>query len=438
MADEQSDSGSDEGRVAERPAVVHETADPVLALKAKDIPTRAAGARDLSRSGTPEHIPLLVDRAQHDLSPAVRLVSASAAADILSRCRVPPRSELLDVDARRALLELFRGMDPGVNAGLFPMLGALGLREEGLKRIATGLRDPRASVRLGAAVGLMRLCVSAAVAGDGELEAAVVALFADSRLKPDALAELSRVCAAVGYRTARPAILSLDLGGLHGEMVAAAADAMDGHAEPLAGVFFSDGLDCGEVNPGERQPIVVLTVDQGRQWSRGRDGWNVNRLDEREVRRMFVRRVGEAEAGPAFQHNGVTWYALVGDALVDAFDSVVDVARLEPSKTPSKRRAEGTRDLEQVLLPLLPVGAPALRLRAILLAEAGELEASRDLLIEALEVKRKVPPDTQVLLAMMLDALGDTDGAMVAYAAALSKVKSKKSWYAQRARARLG
>lgn len=438
MADEQPEPGPDESGGASRPAVIRETADPVLALKAKDIPTRAAGARDLSRTGTPEHIPFLVDRAQHDLSPAVRLVSASAAADILSRYRVPPRSELLDVDARRALLELFRGMDPGVNAGLFPMLGALGLREEGLKRIATGLRDPRASVRLGAAVGLMRLCMSSAVVGDAGLEAAVVALFADARLKPDALAELARVCAAVGYRSARSSILSLDLGGLHGEMVAAAADAMDGLAAPLSGVFCSDGLDCGEVNPGGRQPIAVLTVDQGRQWSRGRDGWNINRLDEREVRRMFVRRVGDAEAGPAFQHHGVTWYAVAGDALVDAFDAVVDVARLDLSKPPSKRRAEGSQELEEVLRPLLPAGAPALRLRAILLAEAGELATARDLLVEALDGKRKAPPDTQVLLAMVLEALGDADSALAAYAAALAKVKSKKSWFALRARARLG
>ena len=241
----------------------------------------------------------------------------------------------------------------------------------------------------------------------------------------------------MGFRSARAAIHSLDLSGLHGEMVAAAVDAMDGHAVPLSGVFVSDGLDCGEVNPGGKQAAAVLTIDQGRQWSRGRDGWNVNRLDEREVRRMFVRRVGDAEAAPAFQHGGVTWYALAGEAVVDVFDQVVDVARFEPSKAPSKRRAEGTRDLEGVLRPLLPAGSPALRLRALLHAEAGELEVARDLLNEALELKRKVPPDTQVLLAMVLEAMGDTEGALAGYAAALAKAKSKKSWYAVRARSRL-
>ena len=54
-------------------------------------------------------------------------------------------------------------------------------RPRSLQMIQGGLRDPRADVRLAAAVGLMRLCSSVGVAEDKELEATVVGLLADTR-----------------------------------------------------------------------------------------------------------------------------------------------------------------------------------------------------------------------------------------------------------------
>ena len=146
-----------------------ETKDPVSSLEARSVHERAAACRDLSRFGVPEQLGLLLHHAQHDPSPAVRLGSAAAASDILSRYRLPPASDTLTPEDRRALLALFQGFDPAVNSGLFPILATLNLPDM-LRRIIAGLRDPRGDVRLGGAVGLLRMVSSAAVAGDEILE----------------------------------------------------------------------------------------------------------------------------------------------------------------------------------------------------------------------------------------------------------------------------
>ena len=135
-----------------------ETPDPIAALDEKSISVRAAACRDLSKVGTVADLPRLAQAAQNDKSPAVRLGTSAAAADILSRLRLPPESEALDLEARMGVLDLFKRVDPAKNPGVFSVFGTLDL-PSGLSRVGIGLRDPRQEVRKGAGVGLMRLCI---------------------------------------------------------------------------------------------------------------------------------------------------------------------------------------------------------------------------------------------------------------------------------------
>ncbi|MDP6933278.1 MAG: hypothetical protein QGG40_10200, partial [Myxococcota bacterium] len=130
-----------------------ETNDPHVALRSKKLSERAAGSRDLGQTGVPDDIPLLVDLARQDRSPGVRLNAAMAAADILSRYRFGSRRKKLKKKQRNELLQLFNGIDPGINPGLFSMLACLGV-PEAINRLTVGLRDPRMDIRRGAVVGM--------------------------------------------------------------------------------------------------------------------------------------------------------------------------------------------------------------------------------------------------------------------------------------------
>ena len=65
---------------------------------------------------------------------------------------------------RRTLSALYRRIDPSLNPGVFSVFGCLDT-PSAMEAICGGIRDPRGDVRLGAAVGLLRLCMSQAVAG---------------------------------------------------------------------------------------------------------------------------------------------------------------------------------------------------------------------------------------------------------------------------------
>jgi hypothetical protein len=291
-----------------------ETTDPVAALASKDIAERAAGCRDLSLAGTVEHLELLCHHIGMDRSPGVRLSAAVAAGDILSRCRVGDARKTLSDDQRDVYVAMFSKVDPSLNAGIFPVLACLD-RPQSFQMIKGGLRDPRRDVRLGAAVGLMRLCISVSVADDTDFEESVVALLADTRHQPDAIAQIARVCAAAGFSGATEFIRHIQLSGTHAEMVMEALGVLDGGQHPLQGLWYSDGKDAGETNLDSPQgPAVAVFADsgtylnEGKRWEK-KTKWEISR-------RMFARRVGEQEPGPSFQADGRTFYAGLG-AIVD-------------------------------------------------------------------------------------------------------------------------
>jgi hypothetical protein len=79
---------------------------------------------------------------------------------------------------------------------------------------------------------------------------------------------------------------------------------------PLSGVWFSDGRDAGEVNPLSPHGHAFAFVDDDTALIRSPDGsWAEHSAFSDGLRRMFIRRVGEAEAGHALQRSGRTWYA---------------------------------------------------------------------------------------------------------------------------------
>lgn len=419
-------------------ALKPETDDPVAALSDKSIHVRCAAARDFSRFGTTEHLAVLVTASHSDTAPSVRLGCAAAASDILSRCRLPPASEALSMEERRALLGLFRGFDPAVNSGLFPILACLGLPEL-LSRISAGLRDPRGDVRLGGAVGLLRFVSSAAVAGDDLIEARVVMLLSDRRLKPDALAAVAQVCAAVNYTTALSLLHALELPGTHGEAVAAALETFEKHTTSLSGVWYSDGRDAGEVNPISPQGERLSIVDEDGAVVLGPDGtWSwVEAFGEGAIRRMYIRKVGEPTPGPAFQREQRTWYMAGSERLKSLLEAQ---AAAHTPDWAAARRGEGEAILKTVaakIRPLLSEAASLWRDLALLLAAGGDYDGAVTALNASLEGKR-TPPDTWFHLGEARAAAGDDAGAAEAWQTCLDKARSKKADYVKLSRQRLG
>jgi hypothetical protein len=388
-----------------------ETTDPVAALKSKSISDRAAGCRDLSLVGTVDHLDALAGLAGGDRSPGVRLSAAAAAADILSRCRIGEGKDALNDDQRDVYLATFSRIDPVLNGGVFPMLAVLD-RPRSLQMIQGGLRDPRADVRLAAAVGLMRLCSSVGVAEDKELEETVVGLLADTRHQPDAVAQICRVCAAVGYASAADIIRQVQLSGTHQEMVIESLGTLDGALHPLRGVWFSDGRDAGETNPNSPAgPAQMVFDDKGALMHDGKRWTAISAFSP--LRRMFLRRSGEEEARPAFQASGRTFYAGPDTGFHHADWSV-------PGRD-TKAAARAVAALQTMVQ--VDSAADQLALAHIAM-DAGQAGAARAALEAAIAAK-KTPVSCWLNLADLLWGEGDKKAAKSHYVSYAKKGKRK-------------
>ena len=392
---------------------MNETADPVVAISSKDIAERAAGCRDLALHGTVEHLELLAEIMGSDRSPGVRLSAAVAAADILSRCRIGDTRSLLSDEQRDVFISIFSKVDPALNAGVFPVLACLD-RPRSLRLISGGLRDPRRDVRLGAAVGLMRLCTSLSVAEDKEFEESVVALLADSRHQPDAIAQIARVCAASGFSEATELIRHVQLSGTHAETVVEALGVLDGARHPLRGVWYSDGRDAGETNTvSPMGPAVMVFSDSGAYIHQGKRWSKVTKWAP--TRRMFLRKVGESEAAPGFQASGRTFYVGLGD-VVDMMFPQGTVVPGKPTKA-AEAAIEGIRDV-------VGDSSDAQRAFALLAIQAGQLDAAKAALQTAIDGK-KTKPDCWLVFADLLWETGAKKDAQVHYATYAKKGKKK-------------
>lgn len=396
-----------------------ETEDPVSALASSQISVRCAGARDLALAGGPEHLERLLDLAVRDGSSGVRLGCAAAAADILSRHRLPPTRDLIPDATRRALFARVSKADPGINPGLFQVAGTLEI-PEGVQRILLALRDPRADVRVGAVVGLYRLAVSATRNGDAELAAAVVGALSDTRIRPETRADLARVCANVGYAAALPVAEELAASTAKGvSAVAKEAVTRLTTAPAVDGMWVDLGIDAGEVREDARVREWVATVgdrvvriDADRAWEEAR----------REPRRfVWWKRTGETEAGMVLQEADRTLFAADAD----------DQAHL------GERLLHHDADaLIDRIDPILPATGATLRLRGAVALRRGDVEGALVALHAAVEARR-APPDAWWYLADALHRAGRDAEARPHLEKYLSKA-AKRAPFVAEAKARLG
>lgn len=415
---------------------MNETADPLAALGAKSIAQRAAGARDLSQMGEVGHLELLAAVAGGDRSPGVRLSAAAAAADILSRHRMGVAVKKIGPKKRRTLAALFRRIDPSVNPGVFSVFGCLDT-PAAFEAICGGLRDPRGDIRLGAAVGLLRMATSGALAGVSRREKQVVGLLSDTRHKPDALAEIAKICAAVDYRAGEEAIRALALSGAHGELVAEALMTFEANAAPVSGLWYSDGKDAGETNPGSPlgMGLALFEAERARVCIGGK--WKIEKgFPGPDARRMHFRKVGAPLAGPAFQVAGRTWYVAAEPEVLCVIDGLTSPRELDWDSI-GKPNATAGRAVA-ALSAVLPETAGGHRARALLLARADDAAGAIDALEAALELK-KVFPDTWCLLGDALWSAGKKKAASAHYTTFMKKARKKDFPEAyERAKSRAG
>jgi hypothetical protein len=397
-----------------------ETADPVAALSAKDIPSRAAATRDLSATGQPAHIPLLLDKAIDDVSPGVRLGAAAAVADILSRHRLPPDHAAIPVADREAWLKRVSGADPGRNVGLFQVCGTLGV-PGGVSRIVVGLRDPRFDVRAGACVGLWRLTASGSANGDAALERTVLALFDEPRIPADTKAEIARVCANVGYTSALDAVRALAEGSARQvQTVAAEAQKRLEWPEKVEGVWVDLGIDAGEVDPDAKPTGFAGLLDASAAvWA---DAEGVRRQPLAEApRRLWIKRPGAEAQGPALQIGARTLWPADSDELGAFGDALLAAKAFE---------------LLDAVEPLLPITAAAVRLKGVSKLQRGDVPGAVEALAACVEMK-KVPPDSWWWLAEALHRAGRDEEAKPHLEKFLAK-SPKKAPHVAEAKKRLG
>lgn len=396
-----------------------ETQDPVAALEAKDIPTRAAGARDLGLAGEPAHVTRLLQLAVGDVSPGVRLAAAAAAADILSRHRLPPRAGAISDGNRDAWLRAVASVDPGVNTGLFQVCGTLGT-PAAVARLVVALRDPRADVRTGACVGLWRLLASAAANGDAALEATVAGLFEDARVKVDTRAEIARICANVGWGVALEPARAL-AASTQKTVAATASEAVQRLEWPprSEGVWTDLGLDCGAVDPAATPGGWVAVVDS--RTAVVVDGQARKEELAGPVRRLWAKRPGATQAGPVLQVGARTLWPADGDEIAAFGDRLLEL---------------GEADLLALVDPFLPESAAAVRLRGVARLKEGDAAGAAEILASAVAMK-KVPADTWWWLAEALHRLGRDDEARPHLEKFLAKAP-KKGPHVAEAKKRLG
>lgn len=393
-----------------------ETKDPVAALDAPDIPTRAAGARDLALAGTPEVVDRLLAMAKADKSPGVRLACAAAAADIASRDRL---SGSIPEDTRRRWLLAIQGADPGLNAGLFQVAAVLSL-PEAVNRIVVGLRDPRHDVRAGACVGLWRLVASAEANGDAALEARVVAALDDKRARVETRVEIARICAAAGFLSAlEPARRAAEESIRNTRKLA--DETVDRLQSPPTGVgiYVDVGIDNGEARPpGKPRGYMALLsatdcVTANASVSRHAPGG--------PMRVMSGKLPGEEAASAVVQVGRSTYWAADGDDLCAFGDRLL---------------AKGAFDLLDACEAVIGTSAAGLRVRGAALLARGDAKGALEALEDSVAGK-KVPSDAWWFLAEALHVLGRDDEARPNLEKYLAKA-AKKAPFVEEAKRRLG
>lgn len=386
-----------------------ETVDPVASLEAKELPVRAAAARDLAVLGSVEHLDLLVRRAIEDSSPGVRLGCAAAAADILSRHRTAPAADRVTADHRATLLAAVSKADPSHNVGLFQVCGALGT-EGATSRILVGLRDPRSDVRAGALVGLLRLAQSATAADD--LEARLVPLLDNEKIRPETQAELAGAFANLGYWSAITGARRLAESTAK-RIATVAAEAVARLSRPPGpdGLWVDLGVDAGEVRPGARVVAMIATVgDRVFTVSPGDSPKVTATARPARTRHLLLRRPGSKEpAVEVLQLGRRTAWAQDADEQVDFGDLLVRANAWEAIRA---------------LDPILPATASTFRLRGAAALREGRPDEAL-VALEAATGMKRCPVDAWYFHGVALVSAGQPVEAKESFERYLAKATKK-------------
>ena len=399
-----------------------ETDDPREAIRAKDLPTQAAAARDLARMGTWSDLEHLLDLATTHKRTGMRLSAAAAAADILHRYRTGAAGAPLDADKIATILEWSRTTDPGRNPSALMLLAAFPDKRV-IGRLGRLLRDPRADVRAGAAVAVRRMALSHTDLDPLPLRRAFGDWLTHRKRRPDAVAELARLTGDLGWSEHRGAVL--DVIGLSGPVTEAANTAitrLDGRKEPetWSGLYTSDGLDVLEqaVEPRATSWMLVgdghLALHDGTAtpFSITDGGWlRCDALDE-AARLIWAPRVDDMERRPAIQLPGRTWFRRAGKDLLAWLDRHANAI------------TEAHRPATAALLAEAETLEGATGKRAVPIAHLlhGEAQDARDALA-ALTERARPRNDLFAWLGRAEDALGHSDAARDAYARYLDKAR---------------
>jgi hypothetical protein len=342
----------------------------------------------------------------------VRLGCAAAAADILSRSRVGKACASISDTERAQLLTLVAASDPSHNVGLFQVCGALGT-PAALARILIGLRDPRADVRAGAVVGLLRYAESAAA--PDSTEQTIVPLLRNDKIRPETQGELARVCAQLGYWSALDNAIRLSESTSRG-VAEAGSDAVARLSRPPGpdGLWVDLGVDAGEAHPAPRPIAFVATVGQ-QVFRIAPEGSGALKAYPRppHARQRLLRRPASKEAPiEVLQLGEATLWAQDADEQQDFGDALV--------------RAKAY-DAMRAIDPILPATASSFRLRGVLLLESGNAAMALSALDAAVEMKR-CPVDAWYFQGVALVRSGRSSDARAAFERYIAKAPKRAHW----------
>lgn len=405
-----------------------ETEDPREALRARELPVQAAGARDLALMGEWSDLAPLLELAGTARRTGLRLVTAAAAADIVHRYRTGRATPAPTAAQRAALLDQVKRLDPAGNPNVLMVLAAF--PEPGvLERLGRLLRDPRNTVRLGAQIALRRMALSHTAFDLHDVRDALPTWLGDPRIPPDSRAELIRLAGEAGYRDLLPVLESFSIeSSAESKALSSTLEWLRDRSDPATwhGVWVSDGRDVLEPGQPEPSPDVLIlgegtashafgparpmTLEHGQAHIEGEPALG-------PLRRVVAPRLGHAEAHPALQSGDRTWYrAQVPDELVDLMRehaASFNAAQLPATLSLPAALEAADSNASRRALPL-----------AHLLTD--QLDAAEEKLSSLVAGKRPRAEDL-LWMARVHDVRGRAEQAVALYQDYLSK-SSKKPW----------
>lgn len=364
-----------------------ETEDPRAALGAKDLPTQAAGARDLARVGTWDDVDDLLQLAVNHKRTGLRLIAAAAAADIVHRYRTGSAGEPLGTERANDLVDWVKRTDPGLNPSALMLLSAVPTKTV-VSRLGRLLRDPRGDVRTGAAVAVRRMAVSHTDLELPHLREAVGTWLTDRRSPPDALAELVHLVGRLGWSELRPAVQNLRTTSEPvREAITQTLQQLDVRADPATwqGLWLSNGLDVLEQIADDPPTTWMLigpdaVVTDGGQIASAE--WQDDRLHSDALpgpaRLAWLPRLGQPTPSAALQAPGQTWYRVEGTELMTWLDE--HALNIPPAAAPAAASVAASLAEAE--------GAAAVRARAICQVIAGDLQGADEALTKLTGTKK--------------------------------------------------